>query len=160
QVLNRGGTLPPLSCRYSDFVSWQEQMLAGPRGEKLWNFWQNQLRGPLPVLDLPTDRPRPPLQTYSGASYPFQFDAGLTDRLKALARSEQTTLFALLLAAFQVLLSRYTGQEDLLVGSLAAGRTRPEFDGLFGLLSNPIPLRAQLSGNLTFRALLAQARNT
>lgn len=152
--------LPPLSQKYTDYVAWQSQMLASSQGEKLWSYWQKQLSGILPVLNLPTDRTRPPVQTYHGASHTFDLSSELTQQLKALAKTEGTTLFTLLLAAFQVLLYRYTHQEDILVGSPTAGRSRAEFEGIVGYFVNPVVLRANLSQNPTFKEFLGQVRST
>ena len=112
----RDGTavaLEPLPLRYADYVSWQEGLLLDREGEALWSYWQKQLSGELPVLDLPTDRPRPPVQTFRGASHSFRLGAELTGRLKALGQAQGATLYMTLLAAFQVLLQRHTGQEDI-----------------------------------------------
>jgi len=152
--------LPPLEVRYTDYVRWQAEMLASPEGERLWAYWQEQLAGQLPVLQLRTDRPRPAVPTYRGASHDFTMDAELSSGLKALAKAHGATLYMVLLAAFQVLLSHHTGQEDLLVGSPMVGRSRAEFEGIVGLFTNPVVLRANLSGNPTFRAFLDQVRRT
>ena len=152
--------LPHLASQYSDYVRWQAEMLAGPEGVRLWAYWQKQLAGQLPVLDLPTDRPRPATPTYSGASYDFNLNDELSWQLKALAKTQGTTLYMVLLAAFQVMLHYHTGQEDLLVGSPALGRSRVEFEGIVGLFTNPVILRANLAGNPTFDAFLGQVRET
>ena len=152
--------LPPLDLQYTDYVRWQAEMLASPQGERLWSYWRKQLAGPLPVLHLPTDRPRPPIQTYRGASHDFTLNEELSSRLKTLAKANGATLYMVLLAAFQVTLSCHTGQEDLLVGSPMVGRSRAEFEGIVGLFTNPVILRANLSGNPTFQAFLAQVRQT
>ncbi|HEV2860059.1 MAG TPA: amino acid adenylation domain-containing protein [Pyrinomonadaceae bacterium] len=145
---------------YEDFVRWQAEMLRGPRGGELWDYWRGQLSGELPALNLPTDRPRPSVQTYRGSTQSFTLDGALTRRLKALARAEGCTPFMTLLAAFQVLLSRYTGQDDILVGSPTTGRSRPEFADVVGYFVNPVVLRARLSGDPTFRSFLGQVRRT
>lgn len=150
--------LPPLRVQYTDYVAWQAKMLAGPEGELLWSYWQRQLGGDLPELNLPTDRPRPLVQTYSGTSYTLNMHEGLIQRLKALARAEGVTLYMVLLAAFQVLLARYTAQEDILLGSSVVGRSRSEFEGIVGCFFNPVPLRTDLSGNPTFRKFLDRVR--
>ena len=116
--------LPPLNLQYTDYVRWQAEMLASPEGERLWAYWREQLAGQLPVLQLRTDRPRPRIPTYRGASHDFTMDAELSSGLKALAKAHGATLYMVLLAAFQVLLSYHTGQEDLLVGSPMVGRSR------------------------------------
>lgn len=153
-------SLPPLDLQYTDFVRWQAEMLTSVQGERQWNYWQQQLAGELPVLKLPTDRPRPPIQTYKGAAEISKLDQELTGKLKAIAQAEKATLYMILLAAFQVLLYRYTAQEDILVGSPAAGRSRSEFAKMVGYLDNPVVLRANLSGNPKFRDFLNQVRYT
>lgn len=160
QKAGQKASLPSVFLSYTDYVQWQTEMLASPKGEKLWNYWQQQLAGELPVLNLPTDRPRPPLQTYNGASHPFKLNQELTQRLKRLARGEGTTLYTILLAAFQVLLYRYSGQEDILVGSPTSGRSQSEFSSTVGYFVNPVVLRANLSGNPTFKEFLSQVRQT
>jgi natural product biosynthesis luciferase-like monooxygenase protein len=152
--------LKPLTFNYTDFVRWQSEMLASEEGERLWSYWKNRLAGELPVLNLPTDRPRPPVQTYRGASYPFKLGAQLTEDLKQLGRSHGATLFMTLLAGFQTLLYRYTGQEDLLVGSLTAGRGSAGLAGLVGYFVNPVVLRADLTSLPTFAAFLDRVRQT
>jgi hypothetical protein len=152
--------LPALDSQYTDYVRWQAEMLAGPEGERLWAYWQKQLAGQLPLLELPTDRPRPPVPTYRGASYDFRVNDELSWRLKALAKAQGATLYMVLLAAFQVILHYHTGQEDLLVGSPVLGRSRAEFEGIVGLFTNPVILRANCSGNPTFEAFLGQVRHT
>jgi amino acid adenylation domain-containing protein len=153
-------TLPALEAQYTDYARWQAEVLAGPVGDELWEYWQQQLAGELPTLHLPTDRPRPPRQTYNGASHIFSLPEALTQQLKALAQAEGVTLYMLLLAAFQVLLHRYTAQDDLLVGTFMGDRMRPEFRRLVGYMVNPVVLRADLSGNPPFTTFLKQARQT
>lgn len=152
--------LPALDSQYTDYVRWQAKMLAGPEGERLWAYWRQQLAGQLPLLELPTDRPRPPVPTYRGASYDFHLNYELSSRLKALAKAQGATLYMVLLAAFQVILHHHTCQEDLLVGSPVLGRSRAEFEGIVGLFTNPVILRANCSGNPTFEAFLGQVRQT
>ena len=152
--------LPALDSQYTDYVRWQAEMLAGSEGERLWAYWRKQLAGQLPLLELPTDRPRPPVPTYRGASCDFQLDDQLSARLRAFAKAQGATLYMVLLAAFQVILHHHTGQEDLLVGSPVLGRSRAEFEGIVGLFTNPVILRANCSGNPTFEAFLGQVRQT
>jgi hypothetical protein len=152
--------LPPLDLQYTDYVRWQAEMLAGPDGERLWTYWREQLAGQLPVLDLPTDRPRPAFPTYQGASHDFTMDTDLSSGLKALAKAHGATLYMVLLAAFQVVLSYHSGQEDLLVGTPMVGRSRAEFEGIVGLFTNPVVLRTNLSGNPAFGTFLGQVRRT
>ncbi|MGK7875560.1 MAG: amino acid adenylation domain-containing protein [Xenococcaceae cyanobacterium] len=151
--------LPPPRHSHQDYVRWQRQIIASAEGERLWNYWQQQLAGELPVIDLPADKPRPSVQTYNGTSYPLYLGETLTQQLKELAQSERTTLYTLLLAAFKVLLHRYTGQDDILVGSPTASRHRPEFTQIVGYLVNPVVLRANLSGNPSFKEFLARVRH-
>jgi len=153
-------SLPPLKTSYTDYVQKQAQMLSGERGKQLWNYWQQQLAGELPVLKLPTDSPRPPIQTYEGASHHFKLNQELTGRLKAMAQKDKATLYMMLLAAFQVLLYRYTSQEDILVGSPTFGRNWSEFSEVVGYFVNPVVLRSQLAGNLTFAEFLSEVRST
>jgi hypothetical protein len=152
--------LPALDSKYTDYVRWQAEMLASAEGERLWVYWQKQLAGQLPLLELPTDRPRPPVPTYRGASHDFHLNYELSSRLKALAKAQGATLYMVLLAAFQVILHHHSGQEDLLVGSPVLGRSRAEFEGVVGLFTNPVILRANCSGNPTFEAFLGQVRQT
>ena len=154
-------TLAPLPATYQDYVRWESDMLAGTEGERLSTYWRKQLAGDIPVLNLPTDYPRPPVQSYNGASCTFELSPTLSQQLKALAKAEGTTLFTTLLACFHVLLYRYSGQEDICVGSPnSTGRTRPEFADVMGYMLNPIVLRFRLSTVPTFRTLLAQTRRT
>jgi amino acid adenylation domain-containing protein len=160
RIAGMNASLPPLVHQYKDFVAWQAQMLAGPQGEQQRDYWSRKLGGELPLLNLPTDRPRPPVLTYRGATHSFRLREDLTRKLKALAKAEKTTLFTLLLAGYQALLARYTGQQDILVASPTAGRNRAEFEGIVGLFVNPVALRADASGHLPFRTFLHQVRQT
>ncbi len=152
--------LPRLASQYSDYVRWQAEMLAGPEGERLWAYWQKQLAGQLPLLELPTDRPRPPVPTYCGASYDFHLTMNCAGSSRRSRSAQGATLYMVLLAAFQVILHHHTGQEDILVGSPVLGRSRAEFEGIVGLFTNPVILRANCSGNPTFEAFLGQVRST
>ncbi len=149
-------TLPPLRTEYRDYVRWQAEMLAGPEGERLWQFWKKTLNDSLSTLNFPTDRPRPKLQTYNGELVRFNLSEGLCLRLQKLARQQGVTLYTLMLSAFQVLLHRYCGQDDVLVGSPTSGRSRAELEGIVGYFVNPIVLRADLSGMPTFTDYLAR----
>src|SRR5207245_2239918 len=159
-VQARPSPLPELPIAYADFAGWQRQWLQGDRLEQQLGYWKDQLRDALPALDLPADRPRPALQSYRGAAQSFALPAPLAVALRALARREDVTLFMLLLAAFQTLLHRYTGQEDILVGSPIAGRTRVETENLIGCFLNTLVLRGDLSGDPPFRELLQHIRQT
>ncbi|HEU4595256.1 MAG TPA: amino acid adenylation domain-containing protein, partial [Pyrinomonadaceae bacterium] len=156
----RAAELPPLRLRYTDYARWQAAMLASPAGEALKSYWERQFEGEPPVLDLPSDRPRPHVQTFKGASEPVRLDADLVRALKAIGQAHGATLYMTLLAAFQVLLARYTGQEEVVVGSPTAGRSRSELTGLVGYFVNPVALRVRLSGRPDFAEVLARVRRT
>jgi len=155
---NRAVELPDLHIQYADFAVWQRERLKTIDKQLVW--WKKQLGGPLPVLELPADRPRPAVQTYSGAVETLALSAELRDALSRLGRTEETTLFMTLLAAFQTLLHRYTGLEDVLIGSPIAGRNLTETEELIGCFINTLVLRGDLSGNPTFRELLRRVRET
>ena len=149
-----GTTMPEaLALEYRDYVRWQSDMLHGDEGEGLFRYWRDTLRGDLPVLDLPLDRPRPPVQTFRGRSRRFPIDAHIHTGLRALAREESSTQFAVLVAAFQAFLHRLTGQGEVLVGAPTAARSRPEWDALVGHFANPVIMRANFGDNPTFREL-------
>lgn len=151
---------PAPACQYADFVRWQADLLTGPEGQRLWDYWRNTLAGELPTLNLPADRPRPLVQSDCGATIRFRISQGIATRLRDFAKAEGTTLFAVLLAGYQALLHRLTGQDDILVGSPVAGRSRPEFAGLVGYCVNMIVLRADLRERPSFRSFLGQVRQT
>lgn len=151
--------LPELPIQYADYAVWQREWLQGSVLEKQLAFWKAQLKD-VPVLDRPTDRPRPFSSCKSGAKKTLKLSQALIDRLKTLSKREGTTLFMTLLAAFQVLLHRYTGQDDIAVGTPIAGRTRKETEGLIGFFVNTLVLRTKLQGNPTFSDLLARVRET
>ncbi|WP_414572304.1 HAD-IIIC family phosphatase [Nostoc sp. CCY 9925] len=152
--------LAPLTLRYTDYTRWQTQMLASPEGERHWAYWQKQLAGQLPVLDLSTDRPRPPVQTYRGASQELKLNAELNQKIKDLTQIQGVTTYMTLLAAFQVLIYCYSGQESFLVGSPTAGRSRTELARLVGYFVNPVVMRANISVDQTFIELLSRVRDT
>ena len=146
---------------YTDYVRWQTEMLASSKGEQLAAYWQKQLAGELPLLDLPMDKPRPREQTYCGASHIIELDKELLQKLRQLSEAEGTSLYRILLAAFFVLLYRYTGQEDIPVGSPMAGRwSREEFQEIVGYFTSPVVCRANLAGNPTFKEFLTQVSRT
>ncbi|ASS74749.1 hypothetical protein CIG75_07015 [Tumebacillus algifaecis] len=152
--------LPELEFQYADFSDWQLEAMQGEFLEKELAYWREKLAGNLPVLQLPTDRPRPLQPTDRGVAYKKRLSKSLTEQIKEFGRSERTTLFITLLTAYQVMLHRYTGQEDVLVGSPIAGRYLQEVEGLIGFFVNNLVLRADLSGNPSFSAFLEQVRNT
>ncbi len=151
--------LPELPIQYADFAVWQREWLSGDVLQKQLNYWKQQLAGATPVLELPTDRPRPPVQSYRGARQFFLIPQSLSQALHGLSRQEGVTLFMTLLAAFQTLLYRYSRQEDILVGSPIAGRNREEIEGLIGFFVNTLVLRTDMSGNPNFRELLQRVRS-
>ncbi|WIV54660.1 non-ribosomal peptide synthetase/MFS transporter [Amycolatopsis nalaikhensis] len=151
------GALPELTIGYGDFAHWQRRTLTGTELDRQLDHWQHTLRGVEP-LELPTDRPRPATQTFDGAIHEFFVEQDLARALGELSREHGVTLFMTLLAAYQVLLARYSGQEDFAVGSSSAGRGLPELEGVVGMFINMLPLRAQLDGDPTFAELLARTR--
>lgn len=146
-------TLKPLTTQYSDFVAAQAELLRSDEGAQLWEFWREYLSGDLPTLSLLTDRPRPPVQTFRGDSRSIRLAPELTARLDAVAKAQGASTFAISLAAFQVLLHRYTGQEEILVCSPKANRKRSQAR-VQGYFINPVPIRANLSGNPKFSEFL------
>ena len=150
--------VPSPAPPYAEFVLWQREMLAGEAGGRLRSYWRERLAGELPALDLPLDRPRPPVQTYTGSTRRAGLPRDLASRLGALGRERGATPFMTLLAAFKVLLYRYTGQRDLLVGVPTTGRTRAGFAGIIGYFVNPVVLRSDLRENPAFGELLGQVR--
>jgi amino acid adenylation domain-containing protein len=151
--------LPRLPVQYVDYAVWQREWLQGEVLKRQLAYWKEKLAD-LSTLDLPTDRPRPPVPSNQGAQLTFELPAPLTQALKELSRREGVTLFMMLLAAFQVLLHRYSGQEDIAIGTPIAGRGRTELEGLTGFFVNTLVLRSNLAGNPTFTELLARVRKT
>ncbi len=158
ELTGEPANLPAPTLRYADFVRWQRRMLAGERGERLRAYWRGRLGGELPALDLPTDRPRPPVQTFGGATLRRRLSRRLADGLAAVGRQGQATPFMTLLAAFQALLYRYTGQPDLMVGVPTAGRGTASLSGVVGYFVNPVVVRGGLHDSPPFARLLAQVR--
>jgi len=154
----RPATLPDLPVQYADYAHWQRQWLQGDVIQRQLAFWKSQLGDSPAVLELPTDRPRPPVQTYRGASRTIRLSSELSRKLRELSRREGTTLYMTLLAAFQTLLHRYSGQGDVSIGSPVAGRTHSELERLIGLFVNTLVLRARFAGDPTFQELLRQVR--
>jgi amino acid adenylation domain-containing protein len=151
--------LPELPLQYVDFAAWQRQQLQGEILQEQLDYWQKKLSGTVP-LGLPTDRPRPPIQTYNGSFSFSMLSAKLTESLKTLSQHEGITLFTTLLAAFKVLLQRYTGQDDIVVGAPIAGRNSAEIEGLIGFFVNTLVMRTDLSDDPTFRQLLRRVQET
>jgi amino acid adenylation domain-containing protein len=150
-------SLPELPIQYGDFAYWQRQHTPDP---KQMTYWRHQLSGELPVLQVTTDHPRPAVQTYRGAIHRFVLPKELSEGLKQLSRAEGSTLFMMLLTGFLTLLYRYSGQDDIVVGTVTGARKRQEVEPLLGCFQNPLPLRTNLSGDPTIRELLARVRKT
>ena len=151
--------LPELEIQYADYAEWQRTWLRGEVLDAQLAYWKQQLAGAPPILTLPTDRPRPPAQSYRGAHLPFSLNRNLTDQLKQMSSRENVTLFMTLLAAFQVLLGRYSGQRDIVVGTSTANRARTETEGLIGCFINMLALRTRLDGDANWRELLRKVRD-
>lgn len=152
-------SLPELPIQYADYAVWQRQRLQGEELERQLNYWRKQL-AEVSTLELPTDRPRPLRQGHNGAHEEFWLSRELTEGLRALSSRAGVTLYMLLLGAFQAFLGRYSGQEDIAVGSPIAGRTRAEVEGLVGFFVNTLVMRTRLSGNPTFVELLHRVKET
>jgi len=151
--------LRELAIQYADFAVWQRQWLQGEILENQLNYWKKQLTGAPPLLELPTDKPRPANPNFRGHSISFQINSELTEKLKLLSQKSGGTLFMTLLAALNTLLFRYSGQDDILIGTPTANRNRQEIEPLIGFFVNTLVLRNSLEGNPTFSGLLQQARN-
>ncbi|HEX2206430.1 MAG TPA: amino acid adenylation domain-containing protein [Longimicrobium sp.] len=150
--------LPPLAVQYADFAVWQRETLRGERLERELAWWKARLDGAPSLIELPTDRPRPAVQTYRGGSVAAELSAQLVERLRVLGRAEGATLYMVLLGVFQSLLARHTGSPDVVVGTPVAGRTRGETEGLIGLFVNSLVLRTDLGGDPAFREVLRRVR--
>ncbi|MEL6865268.1 MAG: amino acid adenylation domain-containing protein [Bacteroidota bacterium] len=156
---NRAAELSPLFIQYPDYALWQRQYLSGEVLDQQLQYWEQQLAG-LSPLNLPTDFVRPPIQSTKGSTWRFEIDGISTSLLKQICQSESVTLFMLLLSGFKVLLHRYSGQSDICVGSPVANRLQPELDPLIGFFVNTLALRSDVQGDLSFRQLLAQVKET
>src|SRR5215213_2141848 len=159
-VQGKPSPLPELPLQYADFAAWQQEWLRGSVLEDHLDYWKQQLDGAPTTLDLPTDKPRPPVQQFRGGHELFAIPANVTERLQALSRQEGATLFMTLLAAFNVLLYRYSGQKDILTGTPIANRNRAEIEGLIGFFVNTLVLRARMESDESFLSLLRQLRST
>jgi amino acid adenylation domain-containing protein len=157
-VAGKEATLPTLPIQYADFAVWQRQWLQGKVLGTQLEYWKQQLADAPPLLELPTDRPRPAIQTFQGKTERFWLDSKLTQELKALSQQSGCTLFMTLLAAFAVVLSRYSGQTDIVIGSAIANRNRREIEGLIGFFVNTLALRLDLSEKPSFATFLKQVQ--
>ncbi len=152
----RKAELPRLEIQYADFAAWQLEHVEAEVLQRELDYWQRVFQDEPPVLQLPYDHPRPPVQTFRGALRPFCLPAGLAQRLQELAREQRTTLFTVLLTALKAMLSRHCRQQDVTVGTVVANRTRPELERLVGFFANTLALRTDLSGDPSFRDLLGR----
>jgi amino acid adenylation domain-containing protein len=159
----RAGTpaaLPAVAVQYADYAAWQRREMTGARLGRELAYWTERLAGAPPVLEVPTDRPRPAVRSNRGASVAFTVDAAVRRELEAVGRRTGATLYMVVLAAWQVLLGRYSGQTDVVVGTPIAGRVRPELEGVVGLFVNSLALRTDLSGDPTFTEVVRRVRET
>jgi hybrid polyketide synthase/nonribosomal peptide synthetase FtdB len=150
--------LPPVPATYLDFLNWQRRLLAGRAAPRMLEYWRSHLPAEVPNLTLPTDKPRPPVQTNNGASELFVLDERLSGRVLSKAREYGVTPFMVLLAAYYLLLNRYSGQDDVIVGSPVSGRTQEAFSSVYGYFVNPLPLHVNLSGEPTVAQLIDRVR--
>jgi amino acid adenylation domain-containing protein len=158
-IAGQPNPLEPLPIQYADYALWQRQILDGDAFDEQLAYWKQKLHNP-PALELPCCRPRPPVQMYRGARHPFRLSAELKQQLQRISRQQGCTVYMILLATYQTLLHRYTGQHDICVGTPVANRGRTETEGLIGCLVNTLVMRGDLSGDPTFRDLLARVRRT
>ncbi|KAK3805044.1 MAG: syringopeptin synthetase C [Benniella sp.] len=152
--------LPPLSIQYSDYAAWQRQWLSGDRLEAHTKYWKTALADAPVLLNLPTDRPRPPQRSYAGESIPFCLDSHLTRALRQLCQEYGVTLYMAILAAWSCVLSRMSGQDDIVIGSPSANRNHHQIESLIGFFINTLALRIDLSGDPTVRQLLQRVQKT
>ncbi|MEV4121677.1 amino acid adenylation domain-containing protein [Micromonospora sp. NPDC049645] len=157
-VTGRPHTLPPVELHYGDYAEWQPGWLSREVATRHLPYWKEHLAGAVPALELPTDRPRPPVQTFHGARHQFRLTPALTTAIRALARTENVTVNVALLAAWQLLLHRLSGQEDIVVGTTSSTRGRPETESMIGYFLTMLPLRVRVRPEMTFRELLFEAR--
>ena len=157
-IAGESSPVPPLPIQYVDYANWQHRWLTGEILEQQANFWQQQLADICSPLELPTDRPRPPVQTYRGNKFYFQLDTSLYQRLQILSQEANSSLFMTLLAALVILLSRYSDKQDILIGTPVANRHHDQTESLIGFFANTIVLKTRTEGNPSFRELLQQVR--
>ncbi len=154
----RGPNLPAPTSQYADFVRWQHAWLTSRKGDAAWEFWKATLADAPPSLELPTDRSRPKVQTFRGSTVSCPIDPEQLARMRDLAAREKTTLFTVILSAFLILLRRYTGQDDLVIGTATAGRSRPEWERVVGYFLNQVPLRVRVDIHSDFVELIRGAQ--
>jgi len=153
--------LPPIERTFGDYVRWQTELLAGPEGAKLWAYWSEKFRSPLPKLELPLDKPRPAVQTNNGSTFIFKLDRKLSQKLKSMAKQEGSTPFMALLSVYYVLLFQLSKQNDIIVGTPVPGRRGdPRFERVLGTFVNVLALRVNLDGAPSFREVLGRVSAT
>nr|MCU0508567.1 amino acid adenylation domain-containing protein [Anaerolineae bacterium] len=152
--------LPAAPLSFTDFARWQETLLPSPAGERMWEYWREALRGPLPTLELPTDRPRPPVQTFEGSIESLELGGELTGQVRQFSERMGVTPYVTLLTAFAALLHRYTGQEEIVVGSPTTGRNRAELANVVGYFVSPVAIRAAFPPGATVRETVDRMRET
>jgi Condensation domain len=160
EAAGRAPRLPELPIQYADYAVWQRERLSGALLDELTSYWAHQLEGAPPLLALPTDRPRRPVQRHDGTHHEVAFPRALAEPLLELGRDEGVTFFMVMLAAFSTFLYRISGEQDIVIGSPIANRNNVELQGLIGFFTNTIALRTQLAGNPSFRAVLGRAKET
>ena len=160
RIRRRAPVAPRANREYADFVEWQSRMLAGPEGERLERYWESQLRAPRTEIELPSDNTRPPRKTYRGATVASRVGPELLTRLRVLGRDCSATLYVLLLAAFDAMLFRLTGTEDVVVGTPTLGRAQDDFSRVVGHFVSPVPVRVSVRAAMTFRVLVGAVRTT
>ena len=152
--------LEPLKADYSDFVEWESKLVDGTESGRLWDYWKRKLGGELPLLSLPSSKPRPAVLVARGECIPLALSPMLSSEVRRVAREYKATSYTFLLAAFQVLLNLYTGQDDIIIGTSASGRENPRWNDLVGYFVNLLPMRSDLSGNPGFAEHLERTRDT
>ena len=143
---------------YSDFIKYQRELVDSEKGEDYWKYWQNELSGELSVLSLPTDKPRPPIQSFKGKTVYFYLDNELVNSIKNFSKKEGTTLFVTLHTVFQILLHKYSGQNEIIIGSPTAGRNNSDFQNIVGYFINPVSIKGNFTDDITFKNFLKQIK--
>jgi hypothetical protein len=160
ELAGTAATLDPLKTDYADFVKWEAELAEGAESDRLWNYWKRRLHGDLPILRLPSSRPRPAVLLPKGDSVPLSLGAELSSEVNRVARENRTTSYTVVLAAYYLLLKRYCNQDDFVVGTSVSRRDDPARVNVVGFFVNVVPLRADLSGDLTFVQHLTQTRES
>ena len=159
-IQQKNALLPPLELQYKDYTAWQNQWLESEEVREQHNYWCDVFAEHPPILNLPTDFPRPQLKSSQAASYTYNFSQSLSEQLRSFAAKNQTTLFITLLTLFKILLYRYTGQRDLVIGIPISGRNHPDLENQIGFYVNTLALRTLLPESGTFKQVLTEVTNT